>query len=76
MQSLAPVAARFGVEVAVVEPAAVSSEFVQNTGAADTGNRPDDVYAPLLDAYLERTGRSFAAAQLPGTPLPSWWRQH
>ena len=65
MQSLAPVVARFGIEVAVVEPAAVSSEFVRNTGAADVGSRLDDDYAPLLEAYLERTGRSFASAQPP-----------
>ena len=63
MQSLAPVVARFGIEVAVVEPAAVASEFVRNTGAADAGSRLDDDYAPLLEAYLERTGRSFASAQ-------------
>jgi NAD(P)-dependent dehydrogenase (short-subunit alcohol dehydrogenase family) len=63
MQSLAPVAARFGVDVCLVEPAAVSSEFVSNTGADVRPPDPDDPYADLLAAYLRRAATTFAAAQ-------------
>src|SRR6478672_4045050 len=63
MQSLAPVAARFGVDVCIVEPAAVSSEFVSNTGATGRAPAADDPYAELLAAYLRRSERAFAAAQ-------------
>lgn len=59
MQSLAVVAAQFGVWVSVIEPAAVASEFVANVA------RPGDPgpYARLLAAYLARTRAAFAAAQ-------------
>ncbi|TWS22804.1 SDR family NAD(P)-dependent oxidoreductase [Tsukamurella sputi] len=59
MQSLAVVAATFGVHVGVIEPGAVASEFVANV------DRPDDAgpYSALLDAYVARTSTSFAAAQ-------------
>ncbi|MDP5228238.1 MULTISPECIES: SDR family NAD(P)-dependent oxidoreductase [Arthrobacter] len=59
MQSLASVAEHFGVQVGVIEPAAVASEFVANVA------RPDDVgaYGALLDAYIARTSTSFANAQ-------------
>jgi short-subunit dehydrogenase len=61
MQSLAVVAERFGVHVSVIEPAAVSSEFVANV------DRPGDAgaYSSLLDAYIARTAGSFANAQTP-----------
>lgn len=71
MQSLAPVAACFGVDVCVVEPAAVASEFVANTGAdlpTDSAGDPPaaaDPYAPLLAAYLHRTAAAFSSAQTP-----------
>ncbi len=68
MQSLAPVVARFGVDICVVEPAAVASEFVSNTGAGlpDDSVRPTDdtdPYRGLLEAYLRRTTAVFATAQ-------------
>lgn len=67
MQSLAPVAARFGIEVCVVEPAAVSSEFVTNVDGSGPGAAPplDDPYAALLQAYLDRSRGAFASAQSP-----------
>ncbi len=71
MQSLAPVAARFGVDVCVVEPAAVASDFVANTGAQLPGDEAaepaagTDPYARLLAAYLLRTATAFSAAQTP-----------
>ena len=69
MQSLAPVAARFGVDICVVEPAAVASEFVARTGATLPGAgaaepaADGDPYRPLLDAYLRRTAAAFSSAQ-------------
>ena len=63
MEALAPVAAAVGVSVAVVEPAAVASDFVGNLGMdteallADAGP-----YRAALAAYLERTSGAFANA--------------
>lgn len=65
MQSLAPVVARFGVQVSVVEPGAVASDFVANVGLQDQPARADDPYGPLLAAYLARSEQAFAAAQHP-----------
>ncbi|OIK24790.1 SDR family NAD(P)-dependent oxidoreductase [Streptomyces malaysiense] len=66
MQSLAPVAATVGVDVTVVEPGAVASEFVANLGldlpAMLAAMGP---YAPALQAYIARTQESFAGAQTP-----------
>lgn len=67
MESLAPVAATVGVDVTVVEPGAVASEFVTNLGLdvpallANAGP-----YAPALEAYIARTRQSFGNAQSPG----------
>ncbi|MEU5445515.1 SDR family oxidoreductase [Streptomyces griseofuscus] len=66
MQSLAPVAATVGVDVTVIEPGAVASEFVANLGLdvpamlAEAGP-----YAPALQAYIARTRESFGNAQTP-----------
>ncbi|MER7463448.1 SDR family NAD(P)-dependent oxidoreductase [Streptomyces sp. NPDC097981] len=66
MESLAPVAASTGVQVAVVEPGAVASEFVASLQLdvpallAEAGP-----YAPALKTYVERTTQSFANAQTP-----------
>ncbi|GAA1998588.1 SDR family NAD(P)-dependent oxidoreductase [Nakamurella flavida] len=74
MQSLAPVVARFGITVSVVEPAAVASDFVANAvglpgaGPTDASPMPADLpadYHPLLAAYLSRSAAAFAAAQAP-----------
>ncbi|MEU6975027.1 SDR family NAD(P)-dependent oxidoreductase [Streptomyces sp. NPDC046371] len=66
MESLAPVAATVGVDVAVVEPGAVASEFVANLGldvpALLAAAGP---YAPALQAYIARTQKSFGNAQTP-----------
>ena len=63
MQSLAPVAASFGVVVSVVEPGAVASEFTANVHRADAGADDGDPYAGLLAAYLRRTAGAFDNAQ-------------
>ncbi|MEH3075576.1 MAG: SDR family NAD(P)-dependent oxidoreductase [Quadrisphaera sp.] len=60
MQSLAPVVAPFGVQVSVVEPAAVASSFVESVDHSDAGP-----YEEQLQAYLARTQAAFAAAQAP-----------
>ncbi|MET9903253.1 SDR family oxidoreductase [Streptomyces sp. NPDC006446] len=66
MESLAPVVGRLGVAVSVIEPGAVATEFVANVRAdrdiealvAGAG-----VYRPVIGAYLDRTTKSFSAAQ-------------
>ncbi|WP_030297831.1 SDR family NAD(P)-dependent oxidoreductase [Streptomyces katrae] len=62
MESLAPVAASAGVQVAVVEPGAVASEFVNNVGldipALLTQAGP---YAPALQGYINHALRSFGS---------------
>lgn len=65
MQSLAPVVARFGVQISVVEPGAVASDFVANVGLDDRRTDADDLYGPMLAAYLARSEKSFAGAQHP-----------
>lgn len=59
MQSLAPVAERFGVRVSVIEPAAVASDFVTNAERTATGGP----YGEMLDAYTARSTVAFANAQ-------------
>ncbi|KQR52362.1 short-chain dehydrogenase [Leifsonia sp. Leaf336] len=65
MESLTPVAATVGVRVSVIEPGAVTTEFVANVG----GQRSVDgtPYEGALNAYLERTAAAFdpANAQTP-----------
>lgn len=63
MQSLAPVVARFGIAVSVVEPAAVASAFVSNVDGVIARPDSDDPYADLLAAYLRRTAGTFDNAQ-------------
>lgn len=67
MQSLAPVVAHFGVDVSIVEPAAVASAFIANVAGQATdpaaGADPNDPYAAILSAYLQRTAGAFAQAQ-------------
>ncbi|MCX5147625.1 SDR family oxidoreductase [Streptomyces sp. NBC_00320] len=68
MESLAPVAAAMGVQVSVVEPGAVASEFVNNVGLdipallAQAGP-----YAPALQGYINHALQSFGSdtAQTP-----------
>lgn len=64
MESLAPIAAKHGVTVTVVEPGAVASEFVANVGVdRDTMFDAAGPYAAELKNYLGRTSASFAGAQ-------------
>ncbi len=59
MQSLAATAERFGVQVGVIEPGAVASEFVANVELPTEAG----AYGELLDAYIARTSGAFAHAQ-------------
>ncbi|MGW5105801.1 SDR family NAD(P)-dependent oxidoreductase [Nocardia sp. NPDC004123] len=64
MQSLEPVAATVGVGVSVIEPGAVTTEFVNNAQidipAAIDAAGP---YAPALEAYINRTRGAYRTAQ-------------
>jgi NAD(P)-dependent dehydrogenase (short-subunit alcohol dehydrogenase family) len=62
MQSLAPVAARFGVVVSVVEPGAVGTDILANS---DTGAiaKPDDPYRELGEKFLAVFNGLFVAPQ-------------
>lgn len=62
MESLAPVAQRFGVAVCLIEPGPVNSEFVANVRAH--GSRPEqhiDDYSFMRDAYLAGTEQAFVS---------------
>ncbi|MEW1639627.1 SDR family NAD(P)-dependent oxidoreductase [Streptomyces sp. NPDC093801] len=66
MESLAPVAATVGVQVSLVEPGAVTSEFVASqldyvTELLSTAGP----YTATLQAYVERTRKSYGGAQTP-----------
>ncbi|WP_406732885.1 SDR family oxidoreductase [Streptomyces sp. NBC_01794] len=73
MESLAPVAAKLGVTVSVVEPGAVATEFVSNIGvdpeAAIAAAGP---YADAMRAYVDRTISQFlSGAQTPAEAADS-----
>ncbi|WP_348786992.1 SDR family NAD(P)-dependent oxidoreductase [Leifsonia sp. NPDC080035] len=67
LESLTPVAATLGVRVTVVEPGAVTTEFVANVGLEEEPAAFETPYGPALRAYLERTRSAFdpSAAQSP-----------
>jgi NAD(P)-dependent dehydrogenase (short-subunit alcohol dehydrogenase family) len=63
MESLAPVAAALGVAVCIVEPGAVATEFVTNTGVDPAALiAAAGPYAPAMQAYAARTLGEFATA--------------
>jgi NAD(P)-dependent dehydrogenase (short-subunit alcohol dehydrogenase family) len=63
MQSLAPVAARFGVLVSVVEPAAVETEIVRNTDVTRLFVDPGGQYGSLAEKFLKFAAEGFGAPQ-------------
>ncbi|WP_158865206.1 SDR family NAD(P)-dependent oxidoreductase [Leifsonia sp. AG29] len=67
MESLTPVASTVGVRVTVVEPGAVSTEFVANVGLGDRPAALGTPYEGAFRAYLDRTASAFdpANAQTP-----------
>lgn len=62
MESLAPVARRLGIEVSLIEPGAVNTEFVGSVQALmhETTREPQEGYGPMLEAYLTATQQTFA----------------
>jgi NAD(P)-dependent dehydrogenase (short-subunit alcohol dehydrogenase family) len=66
MESLAPVARRFGIFVSIVEPGAVNTSFVASVAGKAGGLMAvdDDPYRPILDAYLGATRQAFSGGQV------------
>ena len=63
LESLQPVAKSVDVGVHLIEPGAVSSEFVANAGVDAAGMlAAAGPYRPALSAYLERTASQFASS--------------
>lgn len=62
MQSVAPVAARFGVTVSVVEPASVVTNMMENLDTGALGV-PDDPYRDLADTFLRAAGGQMVNGQ-------------
>ncbi|ACY13984.1 SDR family oxidoreductase [Haliangium ochraceum] len=66
MESLAPVAGRFGVQVSLVEPGAVATDFIANMRASiEARQSGEDPYGPLLAAYMARVQANYSAGQTP-----------
>jgi NAD(P)-dependent dehydrogenase (short-subunit alcohol dehydrogenase family) len=63
MQSLAPVAARFGVVVSVVEPGAVGTDFNANGDFGPITKQPGDPYRELSEKFLKNYHKLFEAPQ-------------
>ncbi|MEV0281969.1 SDR family NAD(P)-dependent oxidoreductase [Streptomyces sp. NPDC050610] len=62
MQSLAPVAARFGVTVSVVEPAAVVTNMMENLDTEALA-APDGPYQDLANTFFTAAGKAMASGQ-------------
>lgn len=62
---LAPVLARFGVRVSIVEPGPVQTEFLATREAQRSRGAPsgEDPNKPLLDAYMTALAGRMSAAQ-------------
>ncbi len=60
MESLTPVAATVGVRVSVVEPGAVTTEFVANVDLERSAPAAGSPYRPAFDAYIARTTAAFS----------------
>jgi NAD(P)-dependent dehydrogenase (short-subunit alcohol dehydrogenase family) len=65
MQSLAPVAARFGIAVSVVEPGAVETNILQNSDMRCLGTDPDEQYGPLTEKFMRFVTEGFRTPQSP-----------
>ncbi|WP_042421068.1 SDR family NAD(P)-dependent oxidoreductase [Streptacidiphilus anmyonensis] len=62
MQSLAPVAARYGIAVSVVQPAFVATNIGENTDTAALAS-PGDPYQDLAECFLRSVHAELARAQ-------------
>lgn len=64
MESLAPVASKLGIHVSLIEPGAVSTEFVNTVLAAGNGTAGDQgPYGPMLESYMSRAKASYTGSQ-------------
>jgi NAD(P)-dependent dehydrogenase (short-subunit alcohol dehydrogenase family) len=63
MQSLAPVAARFGIVVSVVEPGAVGTQINANGDFGAITRQPNDPYRELGQKFLMKYNELFEAPQ-------------
>ncbi len=62
LESLYPVAAKFGVHVSLVEPGPVQGEFVTNS-SGPTGGVVGDPYGPLREAFTATQAGGYETAQ-------------
>ena len=62
MESLAPVARKFGIYLSLIEPGPVNTEFVANVlkTVKEAPQEIREAYEPLLDAYIKGTQQAFA----------------
>lgn len=62
MESLAPTVKRFGIQISLVEPGPVNSDFVTSTlkNSAELPSYLEKDYKSMLDAYSEATQQAFA----------------
>ncbi|NJK45075.1 MAG: SDR family oxidoreductase, partial [Pleurocapsa sp. SU_196_0] len=65
MESLAPVLARFGVAVSLIEPGAVNTAFVANVGGRQHMTPSEsDPYQALIAGYLQTVQHAYATANI------------
>ena len=70
MESLAPVAQRMGVQVVLVEPGPVNTEFVASVRSKAQASGTDlEAYRPLREAYLAAAAQAFASIGQAGSDI-------
>jgi NAD(P)-dependent dehydrogenase (short-subunit alcohol dehydrogenase family) len=71
MESLAPVAKKFGVHISLVEPGPVNTEFVAAVIKQNTEKTEVEIadYVPMLSAYLAGSRQTFATAGQTGDDI-------
>ena len=70
MESLAPVAQRMGVQVVLVEPGPVNTEFVASVRSKAQAPGIDlEAYRPLREAYLAAAAQAFASIGQTGSDI-------
>jgi NAD(P)-dependent dehydrogenase (short-subunit alcohol dehydrogenase family) len=71
MESLAPLAKRFGVHISLVEPGPVNTEFVASAVKQNEARADAEIadYEPILKAYLAGSRQAFATAGQTGDDI-------
>ena len=70
MESLVPVAQRMGVQVVLVEPGPVNTEFVASVRSkAQASGTELEAYRPLREAYLAAAAQAFASIGQTGSDI-------